>query len=69
MKVYIIGYKKMIDKENVVWSEEKISQEGYATYEQAREYIESRPSHPVACSDYYFQSFFEEYYIHEIVIK
>lgn len=70
MKVYIVGYRKLIDKENGIWSPEKISQEGYKTYKQAREYIETRPSRPVACSDFYFQNdFYEEYYIHEIIIK
>lgn len=70
MRAYIVGYTKLLVKGTGVWSPEKISQEGYSTYEAARNYIMSRPSNPVKCSCWHFQTAAnEEYYIHEVIIK
>lgn len=69
MRVYVVEYKHLTDKEHGIWSS-KISQEGYNTLEDAQAFIESRAGSPVKCSNFYYQTpLFDEYYIHEILIK
>lgn len=69
MRIYIVEYKHLIDKEHGIWSS-KVSQEGYSTLEDAQVHIESRPGSPVKCSEFYYQTAtLDEYYIHDILIK
>lgn len=69
MKIYVVEYRFLVDKEHGIWSS-KLSQEGYSKLEDAQAYIESRVGLPVKCSNFYYQtSTFEEYYIHNILIK
>lgn len=69
MKAYIIEYRFLTDKDKGIWGS-KISQEGYDALEKAQAFIESRANHPAKCSNYYYQTeFFEEYYIHEVLIR
>ena len=69
MKVYIIEYRKF-EKYTQTWIS-KISQEGYTLYEDARIFCQERAgNNGVTDRPFYFQiNNFEEYYIHEVLIK
>ena len=68
MRAYVDEYRRF-HKDTNEWSH-KISQEGYDTIEAAQRFIEGRAGNPVKCSMYYYQTAqFEEYYIHEVIIK
>lgn len=72
-KMYVIEYR-YFDKESNTWIHH-ISQEGYSTYEAARDYCKARTNNEgVTAIPFYFQGIsatglFEEYYIHEISVK
>ena len=72
-KVYIIEYR-FFDKESQNWIS-KISQEGYSTYTNARNFCEERATNagrtdmPMYFQNTTFNGIHEEYYIHEVIIK
>lgn len=70
MRVYIVTYRYLADKERGLYSGEKISQEGYRTLEDAQKYIRSRPERPIKVNEMYFVTDNrEEYYIHDVLVR
>lgn len=68
MRVYIIEYRRY-DHRDGYWKR-KLSQEGYRSLEDAKRFIESRPGSPLRCTAMYYQTgHFEEYYIHDVLIR
>ena len=68
MRVYIIEYRSYC-KETDEWIS-KVSQEGFASLQAAQRFIEAKPGRPVKCSELYYQTeLFEEYYIHDILVR
>lgn len=68
MRVYIIEYRRYC-KETDEWVS-KISQDGFPTLEAAQRFIEAKPGRPGKCSELYYQTeLFEEYYIHDILVR
>lgn len=66
MRVYIIEYRRFRDEKWV----SKIPQEGFASLRDAQRFIESKPGRPGKCSELYYQTeLFEEYYIHDILVR
>ena len=70
MRVYIVTYRYLADKERGIWSGDTISQEAYETLEEAQAYIRSRAGNPVKVTEWYFQTEnFEEYYIRDVLVR
>lgn len=71
MRVYIVTYRYLADAERGIWSRESVSQEGYATIEEAQQYIRNRTDHPVKVNDWYFQTQDgrQEYYIRDVLVR
>ena len=70
-KVYIIEYR-YFDENSESWIS-KVSQEGYSTYESARNFCEERATNagrtdmPMYFQNTTFNDIHEEYYIHEVI--
>lgn len=70
MKVYIVTYRYMADKERGIWTSDRILPEGYTTLEAAQDFIKRAAGDPVKISNWYFQTEnLEEYYIRKVTIK
>lgn len=72
-KVYIIEYR-YYDKEYQNWIS-KISQEGYSSYNDARNFCKERATNagrtsiPMYFQNRTFNGIDEEFYIHEVIVK
>lgn len=70
MKVYIITYRYIADKERGIWTADRVQPEGFTTLREAQDYIRRKSPNAVRCTNFYFQTDnFEEYYIREVTIK
>ncbi len=72
-KIYVVEYR-YYDKNTDSWISH-VSQDGYRNYSDARRFCEKRASNagrtqmPMYFQNISFNNIFEEYYIHEVVLR